>query len=269
MLDIPLVVRYRTMSGKAPADFLRSRQASKEKNSKDIADNCQEKSSRKGGAMISTAVLLVAFVLLGAVLYFEKTESRAGLVTTKACLSLLFILAALVQKDPLSPYCAFVVGGLVFCLGGDVFLALPQKKSFVVGLACFLVGHLFYVIGFFSTAGFSGWTWVSLVLAAASSALVYRWLRSHLGKMKGPVIGYMVVITVMVCGASSVLGVPDFNLTGRVMVFSGALAFYFSDVFVARDRFVKAEFLNRLVGLPMYYVGQFLIAFSLGFLRAA
>jgi uncharacterized membrane protein YhhN len=148
-----------------------------------------------------------------------------------------------------------------------VFLALPQKKAFMVGLVSFLVGHVFYVIGFFSVAGFGGWTWVSLVLGAAISTLVYLWLRSHLGEMKGPVIGYMVVITVMVCGASSVLGVPDFKLSGRVMAFAGALAFYFSDLFVARDRFVKNEFMNRLVGLPMYYAGQFLIAFSLGFLR--
>jgi hypothetical protein len=53
------------------------------------------------------------------------------------------------------------------------------------------------------------------------------------------------------------------------MVFAGAVAFYFSDVFVARDRFVKNEFINRLVGLPMYYAGQFLIAFSLGFLKVS
>jgi uncharacterized membrane protein YhhN len=217
--------------------------------------------------MTFTGILLVAFVLLGAVLYFEKTGNGAGLVPTKGCLSLLFILAALVQKDPLSPYSTFVVGGLIFCLGGDVLLALPQKKAFVLGLICFLIGHFFYAIGFFTTAGFSGWTAVSLVLASAISALVYRWLGSHLGKMKGPVIGYMVVITVMVCGASSVLGAPDFNLTGKAMVFSGAVAFYFSDVFVARDRFIKEDFANRLVGLPMYYAGQFLIAFSLGTLK--
>jgi uncharacterized membrane protein YhhN len=217
--------------------------------------------------MTSSLILLVAFVLLCAVLYFEKTQNRTGLVPTKGCLSLLFILAALVQKDPRSPYFAFVVTGLVFCLGGDVFLALPQKKAFMLGLVSFLVGHVFYVIGFFSVAGPSGWTWVSLLLAAILSGVVYLWLRSHLGKMRGPVIGYMVVITVMVCAASSVLGAADFSLSGRVMAFSGAVAFYFSDVFVARDRFIKKEFVNRLIGLPMYYAGQFLIAFSLGFLR--
>jgi hypothetical protein len=32
---------------------------------------------------------------------------------------------------------------------------------------------------------------------------------------------------------------------------------------------MKKEFVNRLVGLPMYYAGQFLIAFSSGFLRAS
>jgi uncharacterized membrane protein YhhN len=218
--------------------------------------------------MTSAGILFVAFVLLCAVLYFEKTQNRAGLVPTKGCLSLLFILAALVQKEPLNPYFVFVVTGLVFCLGGDVLLALPQQKAFMLGLVSFLVGHVFYVIGFFSVAGSSGWTWVSLLLAATISSMVYLWLRSHLGKMKGPVIAYMVVITVMVCAASSVLGVGDLNLAGRVMVFSGAVAFYFSDVFVARDRFMKNEFVNRLVGLPMYYAAQFLIAFSLGFLKA-
>jgi len=218
--------------------------------------------------MTSALILFVAFVLLCAVLYFEKMENRTGLVPTKGCLSLLFILAALVQKDPLSPYFGFVVTGLVFCLGGDVFLALPQKKAFMLGLVSFLVGHVFYVIGFFSVAGFSGWTWVSLLFTAMISSLVYLWLKSHLGKMRGPVIGYMVVITVMVCAASTVLGAADFSLSGRVMAFSGGVAFYFSDVFVARDRFVKKEFINRLVGLPMYCAGQFLIAFSLGFLKA-
>jgi len=219
--------------------------------------------------MTSILIPIVAFVLLCVVLYFEKTESRTGLVPTKGSLSLLFILAALVQKDPLSPYFGFVLTGLIFCLGGDVFLALPQKKTFMLGLVSFLVGHVFYVIGFFSVAGFSGWTWVSLVLVGTISFLVYKWLRSHLGKMKGPVIGYMVVITVMVCAASSVLGAADFSLSGRGMAFAGAVAFYFSDVFVARDRFMKKEFVNRLVGLPMYYAGQFLIAFSLGFLRVS
>jgi hypothetical protein len=54
-----------------------------------------------------------------------------------------------------------------------------------------------------------------------------------------------------------------------MLVFSGALAFYVSDIFVARQRFLKTEFLNRLIGLPLYYSGQFMLAFSGGLLKPA
>jgi hypothetical protein len=47
-------------------------------------------------------------------------------------------------------------------------------------------------------------------------------------------------------------------------VLSGAIVFYLSDIFVARDTFVRSEYSNRLIGLPLYYLGQFLFAFSIG-----
>jgi hypothetical protein len=49
-----------------------------------------------------------------------------------------------------------------------------------------------------------------------------------------------------------------------VLILAGAVSFYFSDVFVARNKFINNEFRNRLVGLPLYYLGQFLLAFSPG-----
>ena len=35
-----------------------------------------------------------------------------------------------------------------------------------------------------------------------------------------------------------------------------------SDIFVAEQRFVTEQALNRLLGLPLYYTGQFLLAAS-------
>jgi hypothetical protein len=46
------------------------------------------------------------------------------------------------------------------------------------------------------------------------------------------------------------------------VAFLGAILFYLSDLAVARHRFVKAEFLNRGIGLPLYYAGQVLIAMA-------
>jgi hypothetical protein len=37
---------------------------------------------------------------------------------------------------------------------------------------------------------------------------------------------------------------------------------YLSDLSVARDRFVKPAFVNRLWGLPLYYASTVLIAWS-------
>jgi len=216
--------------------------------------------------MLNISIIILAAILLPGLLYFENKENRKGLLPTKSALSLLFILTALVQPHPILRYYLFILLGLIFCFCGDVFLALPQKKSFLFGLISFLLGHVFYILGFFYIAQESPWTWVGSVIFLVISGWVYIRLRPHLGSMRVPVLVYVMVITVMISGAWSVVG--DFYLTGsgRIMVFAGAVCFYVSDVFVARDRFLKKEFINRLIGLPLYYAGQFLLAFSVGVL---
>jgi uncharacterized membrane protein YhhN len=129
-----------------------------------------------------------------------------------------------------------------------------------------LIGHLFYVFGFFYLTQVSLWTWAGSLVVVALSSLIYFWLKPHLGPMNTPVLFYIIVITIMVAGAWSVLGDSNLKISGRLLVFVGACSFYCSDVFVARDRFLKKEFFNRLIGLPMYYTGQFLLAFSVGLL---
>jgi uncharacterized membrane protein YhhN len=214
--------------------------------------------------MPNTVIIIAATLLLAGLLYFENNGNLKGKLPTKTILSCLFILAAVLQNRPLPGYFSIMLLGLVFCLGGDVFLALPQERMFLLGLVSFLLGHVCYVLGFFYVAELNLWTWAGGGAGLAVSGLVFFWLRPHLGTLLGPVIAYIVVITVMVIGAFTVFGDAGLNLTGRVMVLFGAVSFYFSDLFVARDRFLKAQFTNRLIGLPLYYGGQFLLAFSIG-----
>lgn len=216
--------------------------------------------------MPNILIIVLAIILMAGLLNFGKKDNRRGLVPTKTTLSLLFILAVVIQPHPFPSFYHFLLVGLIFCLGGDVFFALPQKRMFLLGLISFLIGHLLYVIAFFSAAEIGQWTWIGTLVAMIISGWVYLWLRPHLGAMNGPVLLYMIVITAMLSGAWSILGDSSLTLTGRVMIFGGAVLFYFSDIFVARDRFLKNSFLNRLVGLPMYYAGQFLLAFSVGVL---
>jgi uncharacterized membrane protein YhhN len=214
--------------------------------------------------MMNNLIVVAAAILLAVLLFFEKKQNQKRKLLTKTTLSCLFVFTALVQPHPISGYFYLLLIGLFFCLAGDVFLALPQEKMFLWGLVSFLLGHVFYVWSFFYAADLGALTWIGAGVGLLVSGAVFFWLRPHLGSMLIPVIAYMIVITMMVVGAWTVLGDENLNLSGRLLVFFGALSFYFSDLFVARDRFLKTEFANRLLGLPMYYLGQFLLAFSVG-----
>jgi len=217
--------------------------------------------------MLNILIIVLAGILLAGLLYFEKNGNQKGKLPTKTILSCLFIFTALVQTHPIPVYFYLLLLGLIFCLGGDVFLALPQDRAFLMGLVSFLLGHVLYVVCFFYVADVSQWTWIGGLVGLLVSGLVFGWLRPHLGSMLIPVTAYVVVITVMVIGAWTVLGDTRLNFAGRLLVFIGAVSFYLSDLFVARDRFLQSEFANRLIGLPMYYCGQFLLAFSVGLLK--
>jgi uncharacterized membrane protein YhhN len=214
--------------------------------------------------MINTLIIILASILLSILLYCESREGSRALLPIKTALSSLFIIAALVQPHPISLYYHFVLLALLFCLAGDIFLALPQKNMFLCGLISFLAGHIFYIFGFGYLARPGPWTWAGVLVIFAISGLVYIWLKPHLGKMKLHVLIYVIVISIMLSGAWSLLCDSPLALHGRIMIFAGALSFYISDVFVARDRFLKKDFLNRLIGLPVYYAGQFLLALSVG-----
>jgi len=217
--------------------------------------------------MPNTVIIIAAALLLAVLLFFENNGNQKGKLPTKTVLSCLFILTAVLQAHPLPAYFYILLMGLIFCLGGDIFLALPREKMFLCGLVSFLLGHVCYVLGFFYVANLNPWTWGGSAAGLTVSGLVFFWLRPHLGSMLVPVIAYVVVITAMVIGAFTVFGDTGLNLTGRIIVLFGAVSFYLSDLFVARDRFLKTEFTNRLFGLPLYYAGQFLLAFSVAYVR--
>ena len=216
--------------------------------------------------MLNILIIVLAAILLVGLLYYEKNGNQKGKLPTKTILSCLFIFTALVQTHPIPVYFYLMLIGLIFCLGGDVLLALPQERMFLLGLVSFLLGHVLYVVCFFYVADVSQWTMIGGLVGLLVSGLVFWWLRPHLGSMLVPVIAYVIVITVMVIGAWTVLGDTKLSYAGRLLIFIGAVSFYLSDLFVARDRFLRSEFSNRLIGLPMYYCGQFLLAFSVGLL---
>ena len=217
--------------------------------------------------MVNILIIIFGIILLVGVLYYEKNKNRIHLLITKSILSLLFVITALLQPHSVPAYYHYLFVGLIFCLIGDVCLALPQEKAFMGGLIAFLVGHVFYIFSFLSLTSISLWISTGLFIMFGMSAFIFFWLRPHLRSMLIPVLLYILVITIMASGAWAVFWKSPFQISGRAFILTGSFCFYFSDLFVARDKFIKEEYRNRLLGLPLYYAGQFLLAFSIGLLK--
>lgn len=160
-------------------------------------------------------------------------------------------------------YYTVILIALILCLIGDVCLIFQDsKKMFVAGLAAFLSGHIAYIAAFYEHIRVDAGAWGALMVFTVFGTLVYGWIRPNLGTLKIPVVVYILVITAMVTCAVSLFSNPALISTGRYLVLAGALSFYASDILVARDRFVMNAYINRLIGLALYFLGQFLFALS-------
>ena len=204
--------------------------------------------------ILSIAITLLA---LAALLLSEWRGSRSGVWLAKPLASTGFVLTALAAGALSSAYGRAVLVALVLAWLGDVLLIPKQSRSaFLAGLASFLLGHLAYAVAFVLRGIDLEASAIAAVLVAVPSLAVLRWLWPYVpDRMRAPVVAYVAVISLMVICA---LGVAGFR--GQTVIAAGALAFYASDLAVARQRFVAESFRNKLWGLPLYYGAQLLLA---------
>lgn len=205
------------------------------------------------------ASVLACALAVCALLVAERRESQLGKWLAKPLASAAFIVVALLAGAFESGYGRLVLLGLSLCLLGDVLLIPAGRASvFRAGVFAFLAGHVAYAAAFLTQP----LSRTGLCLAGAGLALalwrVWRWVQPSLpADMRLPVQAYFVVIGVMAALACAVT-----SGGGSWVIAAGALAFTVSDVAVARDRFVRQQFLNRAWGLPLYYSAQVLLAWS-------
>ncbi|MGB5326539.1 MAG: lysoplasmalogenase [Pseudomonadales bacterium] len=196
---------------------------------------------------------------LGVLLYAEFREYVVLKAAAKLIASSAFIWAALYWGATASTYGSLVLLGLVFCWLGDMLL-LPEGsgKSFLAGLFAFLCGHIVYAAAFSTLALNERAGLVALLAVIPVGAFVLRWLWPTLpAPMRIAVPLYVFVILSMVALAWSV------TVSGAPLVLAlGATGFAMSDLSVARERFIAPGFGNRAWGLPLYFISQLLLAYS-------
>lgn len=177
----------------------------------------------------------------------------------KPLTTLLIIGIALLGVAPNGLYKTLIIVGLLFCLGGDIFLMLPVKY-FIMGLVSFLIGHIFYIAAFATDGGLAlSWWLLPLIVFGG---IMYRILQPHLGKMRGPAIAYLLIILVMAWQALTRWSA--LQTTSAMLAAVGAVAFVVSDSALALDRFREKFRSARVVVLTTYWLAQWLIALSVG-----
>lgn len=202
-------------------------------------------------------VLLTVAALAG-LLVAEARDIRRLAFVCKPLASTGFVGAAVAAGALGTAYGRAVLAALVLSWIGDVLLLSKRSGPFLGGLASFLLGHVAFGVAFVLHGTDRLWALAALAILIVPAVLVDRWLRPHVpADLKIPVRAYIVVITGMLALAAGTSGA---GATPRIL--AGALAFYLSDLSVARDRFIREAFVNRLWGLPLYYGAQLLLALT-------
>ncbi|WP_054954686.1 lysoplasmalogenase [Paenibacillus dakarensis] len=147
-----------------------------------------------------------------------------------------------------------ILAGLFFCMLGDGLLIW-----FVVGLSAFLIGHLFYMAGFFSQWRFSIIRFLSIVPIGVYSFIMGSKLVNALEASGDdalilPVMAYITVISLMLWSAV---------MTRNPWAIVGSTLFVISDSILSWNMFISDVPYSGILIMTTYYSAQFLIARSL------
>jgi alkylglycerol monooxygenase len=183
-------------------------------------------------------------------------------------IAIIFIASRVISMRPNGTFginfSILLIGALLFSLGGDVFLMLPGNvpvwglPPFILGLASFLVAHIFYIALFRQ-----GHAWFPsrralagvLSVGALMYAIVWPGLADPI--LKSAVAAYVLVISLMAAQAIGRATVQGDTAARWVAV--GACVFMVSDSLIAINKFVTPVALSSLWILATYYAAQLLI----------
>lgn len=200
----------------------------------------------------------VLAALVGLLLWCEFKTWRTGVWLSKPLASAAFVVLALELGATDSRYGLWILAGLMACWFGDLLLIPRNRESFKAGILSFLAGHVLYSAAFVVLGVEIGWVLLAGVPLGVAAWFVGRRLMESVSQgLRGPVTAYILVISGMLA-----LGIGASVSSGHTVFLVAPSAFYLSDLAVARNRFLQPGFVNRLVGLPLYYGAQALFAWS-------
>ncbi len=165
----------------------------------------------------------------------------------------------------------WIVLALFFSWAGDILLIFVARDElfFLLGLASFLLAHIFYIIFFHQVRikdAVKGNPWLLVIVVIYYGALI-SWLSPYLGEMKIPVRIYGIVISFMFMLAMHMLAIK--NKTAGKWMMGGALLFVISDSVLAINKFYTSFDSAGLMIMLTYGLAQlFIVKGATGYINA-
>ena len=202
----------------------------------------------------------------------EHKKKYVAATVLKGTASLIFVaLGFLAMNFAGDKFSKLVFIGLICGAVGDVLLELrlvfPKigSKIFLVGILVFMAGHILYLCALIP--GCPAILWY-LLGGAAVSALLLVWILSTVeAKLAFRIFGVFYISAVTLMTALALGNLIAAPVAEKLLFFAGAVLFLVSDVVLIFNTFGKEEkYSLRITNLICYYLGQLLIALSLGVL---
>ena len=189
----------------------------------------------------------------------EARGKRAIAGVAKGVASSVFVAAALVMGATATTYGRVLLVAFAFSWLGDLLLLSSEQKPFLAGLGSFLLGHVAFAAAFLVWGVDRSATGLAASVLTVVALLIGQWLLPHVSAgMKVPVMAYMTALCTMVTLAA---GAAWSSPESRFLL-PAAVAFFISDISVARGQFVSPGISNQVWGLPLYYAAQLAFAAS-------
>ncbi|RDY28312.1 hypothetical protein CHL78_005275 [Romboutsia weinsteinii] len=210
-------------------------------------------------------------MIISLLILVHLNENSKSLIRffTKLVTSLFFVIIAYsaYQESVYNFYCLFIFLGLSFALIGDIFLGIKYlniKIMFILGIACFMLTHIFYSLAFIYLVPISINDIVCTI--ALSFIIIFTYISIDGFNFRNSffiVCIYIVIICFMLFKAISLIRI-EISATATFFTILGAFLFTLSDIVLSFVYFYNnsPKFLSNL-NLVLYYLGQGFIALSI------
>ncbi|PQD94094.1 lysoplasmalogenase [Pradoshia eiseniae] len=200
---------------------------------------------------LSILILLMSIIYI----FFIPSEPFALKILFKLIPMWLIIYFAFIQKtEGVRQNKGLILFGLFFCMLGDGLL-----HWFVIGLSCFLIGHIIYTFGFFKQWSFSKLRCLSILPLFVFDLFMGKKLVTSL-QLSGE--EELIVPVLFYIGAISIMAWAAF-MTGNLYAIIGSLLFVISDTILSWNMFISDVPYSHFLIMATYYSAQYCIASSI------